>query len=155
MTENRKKFLLDENLGKLTKYLRMLGYDAVIYRSISIEKRISLCTKERRIFLTRSGRISKRKESFKRILIKSEKYDKQLQEISYLLELNNEKLFSRCLKCNNKLQVINAEKIVSLVPEKVKHNFSEFKICRKCGKIYWRGSHYNDMKSKLKNLLTI
>ena len=154
MIENRKKILLDENLGKLGKWLRMLGYDTAVYKSISIEKKVSLCVKERRIFLTRSSKIAKRKESFSRILIKSEKYDEQLQEISHLLELNNEKLFSRCLKCNYRLQDIHAEKINGLVPEKVKHNFSEFKICRKCGKIYWRGSHYEAMKCKLNNLLT-
>ena len=154
MAENRKKFIVDENLGKLAKWLRMLGYDAVVYKSISIEKRLSLCVKERRIFLTRSAKIAKRKESFSRILIKSEKYDEQLQEISHLVELNNKKLFSRCLRCNYILQDIRAEKIDGLVPEHVKHNFSKFKICRKCGKIYWRGSHYDDMKSKLNNLLT-
>ena len=154
MSENRKKFLLDGNLGRLAKWLRMLGYDVAVYKSISIEKKISLCTKERRIFLTRSNKIAKRKESFSRILIKAEKYDEQLQEISQLLELNSERLFSRCLKCNYRLQDILAEKIDGLVPESVMHNFSEFKICRKCGKIYWRGSHYDAMKSKLKNLLT-
>ena len=154
MSENRKKFLLDGNLGRLAKWLRMLGYDVAVYKSISIEKKISLCTKERRIFLTRSNKIAKRKESFSRILIKAEKYDEQLQEISQLLELNSERLFSRCLKCNYRLQDILAEKIDGLVPESVMHNFSEFKICRKCGKIYWRGSHYDAMRSKLKNLLT-
>jgi len=154
MLENRKKFLLDENLGRLSKWLRMLGYDAAVYKSISIEKKISLCNKERRIFLTRSNKIAKRKESFSRILIKAEKYDEQLLEISHLLELNNEMLFSRCLKCDYRLQDILAKKIEGLVPDNVKYNFSEFKICRKCGKIYWRGSHYDAMKSKLKNLLT-
>ena len=154
MSENRKKFLLDENFGRLAKWLRILGYDAAVYKSISIEKKVSLCIKERRLFLTRSNKIAKRKESFSRILIRSENYDSQLQEISHILELNNEMLFSRCLKCNYKLQDIQTEKINGLVPENVIHNFSEFKICRKCGKIYWCGSHYDAMKSKLKNLLT-
>ncbi len=155
MVENKKKFLLDENLGKLAKWLRMLGYDSVVYKSISIEKKISLCIKERRIFLTRSKKIAKMNERFSRILIRTEKYDNQLKEILPLLEINNEMFFSRCLECNNRLQAIKAEKIDGLVPENVKHNFTDFKICRKCGKIYWHGSHYDAMKSKLKNLLTI
>lgn len=154
MVQNRKKFLLDENLGKLAKWLRMLGYDTAIYKSISIEKKIFLCSKERRIFLTRSKKNAKRKENFSRILIRTEKYDDQLQEILHLLELNNEILFSRCLECNSKLQEISAGKVYDLVPENVIHNFSDFKICRKCGKIFWCGSHYDAMKYKLKNLLT-
>ena len=155
MSQNRKKFLLDENLGKLAKWLRMLGYDSVVYKSISIEKKIYLCVKERRIFLTRSKKIAKMNEHFSRILIRTEKYDNQLKEILPLLEINNEMFFSRCLECNNRLQAIKTEKIDGLVPENVKHNFTDYKICRKCGKIYWRGSHYDAMKSKLKNLLTI
>ncbi|MCK5051422.1 MAG: Mut7-C RNAse domain-containing protein [Candidatus Cloacimonetes bacterium] len=154
MAENRKKFLLDENLGKLAKWLRMLGYDAAVYKSISIEKKISLCNKERRVFLTRSNKISKRKENFSRILIRTEKYDKQLLEMQDLIELEDVILFSRCLNCNSKLRKVQLEKIEGLVPENVRNNFSDFKICKKCGKIYWNGSHYDAMKSKLKNLLT-
>ena len=154
MTENRKKFLLDENLGKLAKWLRMLGYDAAVYKSISLEKKIYLCNKERRVFLTRSNKIAKRKENFSRQLIRTEKYDKQLQEMQDLIELEDVVLFSRCLECNSKLRKVQVEKIEGLVPENVRYNFSDFKICRKCGKIYWNGSHYDAMKSKLKNLLT-
>ncbi len=154
MAENRKKFLLDENLGKLAKWLRILGYDAAVYKSISLEKKIYLCKKERRVFLTRSNKIAKRKEDFSRILIRKEKYDKQLLELKDLIELEEINIFSRCLDCNSKLQKIQVEKIEGLVPENVRNNFSDFEICRKCGKIYWKGSHYEAMKSKLKNLLT-
>ncbi|RLC53718.1 MAG: hypothetical protein DRH89_10310 [Candidatus Cloacimonadota bacterium] len=154
MAENRKKFLLDENLAKLAKWLRMLGYDVAIYRSINNEKKISLCNKERRVYLTRSNKIAKRKEIFSRMLIRTEKYDEQLLEMSHLLEFNNKMLSSRCLVCNDKLQKIQVEKIKDLIPKYVTDNFSDFKICRKCGKIFWNGSHYAAMKSKLKNLLT-
>ena len=154
MGKNRKKFLLDDNLGTLAKWLRILGYDAAVYRSISIQKKISLCNKERRIFLTRSKKLAKRKESFSRILIRSEKYDEQLLEMQDLIELKGDVLFSRCLKCNSRLHKIQKEKIAGLVPENVKCNFSDFKICRKCGKIYWNGSHYEAMKNKLNDLMT-
>jgi len=154
MAENRKKFLLDENLAKLAKWLRMLGYDVAIYRSINNEKKISLCNKERRVYLTRSNKIAKRKEIFSRMLIRTEKYDEQLLEMLHLLEFNNKMLSSRCLVCNDKLQKIQVEKIKDLIPKYVTDNFSDFKICRKCGKIFWNGSHYAAMKSKLKNLLT-
>ena len=106
------------------------------------------------MFLTRSNKIAKRNEKFSRILIRTEKYDKQLQELQDLIKLEDIILFSRCLDCNSKLQKVQVEKIEGLVPENVRYNFSDFKICRKCGKIYWNGSHYDAMKSKLKNLLT-
>jgi len=154
MIMKRKKFLLDENLCKLTKCLRLLGYDAVIPQSISIDKKVSLCQKERRIFLTKSKKIANRKDKFHRILIKNVNYDKQLQEIQNLVDFEESELSSRCLVCNNRLQTINAEKTECLIPKNVRLNFSDYKICRKCGKIYWKGSHFVAMKSKLKNLLT-
>ncbi len=154
MAEKKKKFLLDENLYKLAKWLRMLGYDAIVPKSISIEKKISLCQKERRIFLTRSNKIVNKKDKFHRILIKTKKYNEQLQEIEEFIGFKESDLSSRCLMCNNRLQVVTAEKIESLIPENVEFNFSDYKICKKCGKIYWKGSHYTAMKSRLKNLLT-
>ena len=93
MIEKRPKFLLDEILSKLAKWLRILGYDGVIYKSISIEKKIAICIKERRIFLTRNKKIAGRKESFSRSFITSDNYERQLQEISDLLNLNEDLLF--------------------------------------------------------------
>ena len=154
MSEKKKKFLLDENLYRLTKWLRMLGYDSIIPKSISIEKKISLCQKERRIFLTRSKKIANRNNKFIRILIKTEEPEKQLQQILNLIDFDEDIFASRCLICNNRLEMVTTKKIESLVPENVKNTFSDFKICRKCGKIYWKGSHYVAMKSRLKNLLT-
>ena len=154
MSEKKKNFLLDEALCRLAKWLRMLGYDSSVTKSISIEKKISLCQKERRIFLTRSKKIANRKDKFVRILIKSEEPEKQLQQILEFIDFDEDIFASRCLICNNGLDVATAEKIESLIPENVKNTFSDFKICRKCGKIYWKGSHYAVMKSRLKNLLT-
>jgi len=155
MIEKRPKFLLDDNLGKLAKWLRILGYDSVVYQSISIEKKISTCIKERRIFLTRSKKTAGRKESFSRILIISDNHEQQLQEISNLLILSADLLFSRCTECNFNLQMVKKEKIQKLIPEFIYNNFKEFNVCRKCGKIFWKGSHYNAIKYKLNNLLTI
>lgn len=149
----RKKFLLDENLGRLAKWLRMLGYDTIIPRSISTDTKIKLCVNERRIFLTRDKKIAKSNRSFSRKLITEKGYNKQLLQLRDLISFENE-LSSRCLNCNYLLQPINAKYLKDIVPEMVLNNFSEFKICRKCGKIYWRGTHYQAMKTELKNLLT-
>lgn len=149
----RNKFLLDENLERLAKWLRMLGYDTIVPKSISIEKKISLCIKERRIFLTRNKKIAKRSEPYIRFFMKEQTYLKQLSEMQDLISFDN-KLSTRCLNCNYILQTIEPEYIKHLVPEKVLNYFSEFKICRKCGKIYWNGSHYDAMKMEFKNLLT-
>ncbi|MDP8268359.1 MAG: Mut7-C RNAse domain-containing protein [Candidatus Tenebribacter davisii] len=152
--QKNKKFLLDENLGKLAKWLRILGYDSAVYKCISSKKKIYLCEKEHRIFLTRSKKIASRKEQFLRILIKSEKSDEQIMELLNIIKLDNELIFTRCTKCNYILKDIDVKSIENLIPRDIIDNFSEFKICRKCGSIYWHGSHYVAMKDKLNNLLT-
>jgi len=72
--EKRPKFLLAENLGKLAKWLRFLGYDAALYRKISLDNMIRIANKDNRIILTRSKKVAKNKRKFKRILIKSENH---------------------------------------------------------------------------------
>ena len=149
------KFLLDENLNRLAKWLRMLGYDAAVYKSINIHNKIRLVNRERRIYLTRNKSLAKKKEKFSRLLIKSEKHLKQLKEILDYISYNEEFVFTRCIECNRILCNISKEKVKELVPQFVLQNHSDFKVCRKCGKVFWRGTHYQAMEKELKNMLTI
>ncbi|MDO9578196.1 MAG: Mut7-C RNAse domain-containing protein [Candidatus Cloacimonadales bacterium] len=146
------KFLLSENLNRLAKWLRLLGYDAAIYKAISTDKMINLANKERRILLTRSNKIAVRKEKFSRILIKSEFHTEQLKEIRSYLVFSREHIFTRCLICNKILFAISRDKVWNLVPEFVLNSIKEYKVCRKCGKIYWPGSHYKNMLEVLRNI---
>lgn len=149
------KFLLDENLNRLAKWLRMLGYDAAVYKSINIHNKIRLVNRERRIYLTRDKTLAKKKEKFTRVLIKSEKHLEQLKEILDYISYNEEFVFTRCIDCNRILYDISKGKIKELIPPFVLENHSHFKVCRKCGKVFWMGTHYQEMKKELKNILTI
>ncbi|MCD4820408.1 MAG: Mut7-C RNAse domain-containing protein [Candidatus Cloacimonetes bacterium] len=146
------KFLLSENLNRLARYLRMMGYDAVVYKSISFSNKIRLVNKDRRIYLTRSPKESKSNQKFNRFLIKSVKIDEQLKEIKKYITFPNDFLFSRCIECNKLLYQIDKGKISNLVPEYILQNHNDFLVCRKCGKIYWKGTHYQDMMKKLSEL---
>ncbi len=155
MKEIKPKFLLDENLNRLAKWLRMLGYDAAIYKSVSIHNKVRLAKKERRIYLTRSKKIAKLKEEFSRFLIRAVTHQQQLGELKQFLKFNNDFIFTRCIECNRKLEQISKEKIKEIIPSHIYETFTEFTICCKCGKVYWQGSHYASMKMQLKNMLTI
>ena len=146
------QFLLSENLNRLAKWLRMLGYDAAVYKSISIDKMIHLAGKEKRVLLTRSKQVSRRKEKFPRVLIQSEFHIDQLKELRSYLKLNEEYLFTRCINCNKILYDISKDKIKDLIPEFVFNSIDEYKVCRKCGKIFWQGSHYEDMMKILNKI---
>ncbi len=155
MEELKPKFLLDENLNRLAKWLRMLGYDATIYKSVSIPNKLRLTKKERRIYLTRSPKTAKLKEKFSRFLIRTVDHQQQLGELKKFLKFDDNFLFTRCIECNRKLEKISKEKIKGIIPPYIYETFIEFTICRKCGKVYWQGSHYASMKRQLKNMLTI
>jgi len=143
------KFTLTEDLGKLAKLLRMLGYDAAIYKSVNLFTIIRIAKKERRIFVTRSQKKVKSNQKFSRILIKSENHLEQLREMKDYIRLNEEHIFTRCIICNKLLFDISKNKIIDLIPEFIYQNHSNFKVCRKCGKIFWKGTHYQNMKTEL------
>ncbi|MBC8386041.1 MAG: Mut7-C RNAse domain-containing protein [Candidatus Cloacimonetes bacterium] len=149
------KFILSENLNRLAKWLRILGYDAVLYKSVHFNTMVRLAIKENRIFLTRSKKIVNSSLKFSRLLIKSDDHSEQLNELSELLEYKEEEIFSRCILCNKELYEIQKEKISHLIPKFVYETYSEFKICRKCGRIFWRGTHYQEMKNRLEKLFKI
>jgi len=146
------KFLLEDNLIKLARWLRLLGYDATIHRSTNLSSLIALAIKEKRVFLTRSKRIFKLKQKFPRYLIKDTSYKNQLYELKDYIKLDKEHLFSRCMNCNVSLNDIEKKKIKDLVPEAVFEAFENFKICRRCGRIFWQGSHYHKMKLTLQKI---
>lgn len=149
------KFILTENLNKLASWLRILGYNTVVARSISFDRIITVAAKERRIVLTRASKQANSKKKFSRILIKEELPLKQLEEISHLLEYDEEKIFTRCLKCNSLLHKISKEHLPNSVPKFVQESLDDFRKCGKCNQVFWQGTHYEDMLVKIKSFFNI
>lgn len=151
--QKRLKFLAAENLNRLAKWLRILGYDTLILKNVSFAKVRNIAQKERRIYLTRSSKEAKSPHRFSRLLLKTDNLHKQLCELSSILEYDQEKAFTRCPICNRQLQNIEPCKIKSRIPRYVFENFQEFRYCRKCGRIFWQGSHYHKMENMLKEII--
>jgi uncharacterized protein with PIN domain len=151
MAQTRPRFLLTANLNKLAKWLRLLGYDAALYKNISFSAMINLAAKERRKILTRARKQQNDKHK-DIILIRSEDHLNQLREINKLLVMNDDYLFTRCLICNKMLYEIERQNIKKLVPEYIYKTHSDFKVCRKCGRLYWQGTHYEKMLETLKEI---
>ncbi|MBN2829313.1 MAG: hypothetical protein JXR56_03210 [Candidatus Cloacimonetes bacterium] len=136
------KFILTSELNKLAKKLRFLGYNSTVSRSLSSHTTIRIAIKEERILLTRSVKLAKDKRCFTRILLVDDEPADQLRYLFHELKLNHDNIFTRCPDCNSELQNIPVEKVGITLPAKVLANYSEFKVCRKCGKYYWKGTHY-------------
>jgi uncharacterized protein with PIN domain len=147
------KFVADVHLGRLTRYLRMLGIDVCYKNDLNDDDIISLSLKERRAILTKDRGILKRNEVTHGYWIRSIKIEEQVEEVLERFHLHNEiKEFTRCLECNELLKPVAKEKIISQLPPKVARIQNEFYFCPSCKKIFWKGTHYQRMLSFIKRL---
>jgi uncharacterized protein len=141
------KFIIDQMMGKLCKWLRILGYDAEYYEGKDFNAIRERCIEENRIFITKSVKNYKKAKLENALLINVENPGKQLKILIQHLGLDfthdfNFKLFSRCLECNTPVIKAKKENLKDRVPEKSYFFNDEFNECPKCKKIYWKGTHF-------------
>lgn len=146
------EFIADEMLGKLATWLRILGYDTLYPRPTTDSLLVTRALKERRIILTRDTRLIERKHMPRYILIKSDNYNEQLKQVIEELSLkpDQNKWFSRCLLCNTEIQPIPKSDVKTKVPEYTYKTHEEFFLCPDCGRVYWSGTHIQNVEEKLK-----
>lgn len=152
IADYRMKFICDDNLGKLAKWLRTLGYDTLFSRTISDSQLLSKALNEDRVILTRDTKLVELKVASKYLLIESDKPLTQLKQVKkeFNLETSEEKLFTRCLLCNTPLTKVEKEKIKDEIPPFVYKTQENFVFCSKCNKIFWPGTHVQKMTERLK-----
>ena len=145
------KFFCDDNLGKLAKWLRTLGYDTRFQLTIEDGKLVSVALKENRIILSRDTKLSRFKIKDKYLLIQSEKPLEQLKQVveHFKLKINKDLLFSRCLVCNQVLQKVEKEKIKERLYPYVYQTRENFVYCSVCDRICWSATHVERMTKKL------
>jgi uncharacterized protein with PIN domain len=147
------KFICDVHLGKLARYLRMMGFD-VLYKNTFADKEIvRLSKKERRAILTRDKGILKRGQVDHGYFIRNSEATKQAEEVVRRFDLQKSILeFTRCLDCNHKLIKIAKANIGEELPPKVASSQNEFFKCPGCSKLYWKGTHHQKMLSFIKKI---
>ncbi len=136
-------FITDRTLGKLAKWLRILGYDT-IYDCGAIDRGfLQRGAKEGRIVLTRRRDMAQRDFRGRMVIVRSDKVVEQIREIIDTLSLKPErdKLLSLCIKCNGELQDVTKTEIKERVPEYVFQTQDVFHVCPHCDEIYWAGTH--------------
>jgi uncharacterized protein len=147
------KFVSDVHLGRLTKYLRMMGLDVLYNNNFDDDEIVRISLKEKRAILTKDRGILKRSEVSHGYWVRSTKVEEQVKEILERFDLQKEiKEFSRCIECNKPLKPVKKELIISQLPPKVAQSQNKFMRCPSCKKIYWKGSHYQRMFSFIKRL---
>ncbi len=147
------KFIADCHLGKLAKYLRLMGFDTLFFPHIEDNELILIANDENRIILTRDRYLSQRKNAPALFLEPTDTKAQLITLIDYYDLKKHPAPFSRCIVCNTPLQVIEKEKIIDSLPEKVKKHFDYFEYCPTCDRIYWQGDHYRHMMAFLTQVL--
>jgi uncharacterized protein with PIN domain len=147
-------FIVDSMLGTLAKWLRILGFDTLYFRSIDDNELIRISKQQQRILITRDSRLIKSKKIGRHIFIHSEDLEKQLNEVLSFLssETFSFNFFSRCIKCNGILMKVEKNSIFNVVPEYIYRNNESFFRCSKCGKVYWEGSHIDMIEKKIQEI---
>lgn len=140
-------FSAEKTLGKLLKWLRILGFDTRLESDAPNPL-------SDRIFLTRTRRIVKKREFSKCLLIESDRLDDQLLEVIKALNITSDAIrpFSRCIQCNTEIRRIEKEAVCGEVPDYVWETQDRFSICVRCNRIYWPGSHLERGMEKIVRL---
>jgi len=147
------KFLLTKELGRLAKWLRILGLDTTYSKEAKAATLIIEALREERIIITRNHRLPAGR-GVRIVVIEQEKIKAQLAEILEALKIkpDPDQMFTRCILCNEELQAIEKEKVKDKVPEYVYKTQEEFITCPKCRRIYWQGTHWGNVASTIKEL---
>ncbi len=142
------KFVLDCHLGKLANFLRVLGFDTLYSNSFDDPELAKIQEKEKRILLTRDKGLLQRRRVKWGCYLHSDSPRQQLREVVIRYDLHDRmQEFGRCPGCNHTLENVSKEEIIDRLEPLTKKHYDSFKICRSCDKIYWRGSHYEKLRS--------
>ncbi|MCP3952243.1 MAG: hypothetical protein GY697_08515 [Desulfobacterales bacterium] len=144
------RFVVDVNVGRLAALLRLTGFDAAYENGLHDNQIAELAHHENRIVLSKDRALMKRSKIVFGRLVRAVQPEAQLIETLRFFGLTGPyNLFSRCLRCNRKLQPVAKAAILHRLEPKTKRYFNTFKTCPDCDRIYWRGSHCDAMAARL------
>lgn len=139
----RTRFLADVHLGKLARFLRLLGFDTKYSTELSDRELVATSVRERRILLSRDVRLFMYKTLIRGYRLRSTEPERQVEEVIQALSLQRAaQPFTRCMSCNAELHPVARADVKDRVPSRVFKRFRRFAGCPGCERIYWRGTHF-------------
>jgi len=147
------QFITDGMLGKLTRWLRMLGHDVEYYRAADDKKLVWLAESQKRVLLTSDQKLHQQmlkkgldtllvnvSDDAQRLAILAKRYSFKL-----IIDLN----ISRCPKCNSPIAKVTKQKVLDKIPKMTSTYYNDFWECISCGQVYWQGSHWKQIQTTL------
>ena len=156
-SEAKPRFIVDANVGKLARWLRMLGYDTIFINDIDDGELVSIALRERRVVVTRDTQIMLRRVvtsgRVQAVLIEVDDPRDQFRQLSRAVKLDREHKFTRCLECNQPLEPRSRDEVEGLVPPYVFNTQTQYQQCPDCKRIYWQATHWKNMSQVLDRLM--
>jgi uncharacterized protein with PIN domain len=156
------KFIADSMLGRLARWLRLLGHDTLYYPRIEDSLLLRIAREENRVLLTRDTRLVKVRGLNNYLLLSENDPFEQLRKVITTFGISpfskcGEAVAAlpaiRCSLCNSVLEDVPKEQAKDRVPEYVYLTTESFKKCQKCDKFYWEGTHREKLRKKLMEIL--
>ncbi len=150
----RNRFVVDVNLGKLARWLRLLGFDTLYSNDFADAEVVRLAAEQDRIVLTRDRRLLHHKAVTHGYWVRSVDPERQVAEVVRRFQLERAVMpFHRCLKCNGLIRPVDKRAVVDRLEPKTRRYYDEFHQCSQCGKVYWQGPHYGRLEETVRRLL--
>jgi len=147
-------FIVDCMLGKLAKWLKILGFDVLFFPVAEDDELLAIARRDGRTLLTRDRALLGRAKGLAKLLIESETWEDQVRQVLDGFDLRKQiRPLSRCLECNKTLSSLSKSQAANLVTPFVLEHAESFAACPSCGRVYWPGTHFSDMQTKLAEIL--
>lgn len=148
------RFVIDVNLGRLARLLRVLGFDVWWSSDADDQTLADISLDQQRILLTRDRGLLKRRAITHGLFVHSQQPEEQTLEVMRRLDLRRRVApFTRCVRCNGRLAAVPKEQVIDRLESLTRRYYDEFSQCTECGRIYWAGSHFERLTSLVDGLL--
>ena len=152
------RFIVDLNVGRLARWLRMMGYDTLLFDHGEDYRMIRIALDQARIIITRDTRIMERRVitsgRLRAILVSGDSPEEQIRQVIEHLHLDIDfRPLSLCLECNQPLVERGKEEVADRVPPYVFQTQEQFVECPACHRVYWKGTHWQAMTRKLRGFV--
>lgn len=148
------RFAADAMLGRLARWLRVLGYDTFYDIAVADPVLVRLAQEEERLLLTRDRHLLRELRPIRSLEVRQDDPLHQLRDLVQGLRLPApDSLFTRCLLCNAPLEVLPREEAEPLLPEGVRDLPGPVRRCPVCARLYWDGSHVRRMRAAIERVL--
>ena len=139
-------------LGRLAKWLRLLGYDTKYVSGVADKELLELAESEGRILLTRDTSLIRRKRCRNYVFIKSDHWREQLRQVYIQAGLNCDSMLTICAVCNMPLRTVDKDSVQSRVPAYVYRTQENFSACGNCSRIFWPATHITGILNELSKI---